>query len=412
MVAARSRAVNRGRQGGEILKTDLSNREARRIALAAQGFADRAPAGRIDSRHFDRLFDRVKVVQLDSVNVAVRAHYMPAFSRLGPYPPERLDAYAYRKRRLFEAWGHVASLLPVEHYPLLRHRMEAAGARVAHAFGERGDYVEAVYREVAERGPLSASDLRDPGRPRNRPWWGRSDGKRALEWLFAAGRLAASRGGNFVRFYDLTERVIPAHVLSLPAPETADAQRELLRLAGGALGIATAADLADYYRIRMPQARPRLQELVEEGELLAARVEGWSRPAFLRREARTPRRMRAGALLSPFDSLIWHRDRTERLFGFHYRIEIYVPEPERQYGYYVYPFLIGDALAARVDVKADRARGALLVRGAYREAGSDPDVVAVALAAQLRSMASWLKLGKVIVERRGNLAARLRRAAG
>ena len=193
------------------LKTDLSNREARSIALAAQGFADRPPAGRVDSRHFDRLFDRVKVVQLDSVNVAVRTHYMPAFSRLGPYPRERFDAYAYGRRRLFEAWGHVASLLPVEHYPLLRHRMEDARSRSIRSFGqERRAYVEEICREVAERGPLAVSDLRDQGRNRSRPWWGRSDGKLALEWLFATGRLAASRRGNFTRVYDLAERVIPA----------------------------------------------------------------------------------------------------------------------------------------------------------------------------------------------------------
>ena len=193
------------------LKTDLSNREARSIALAAQGFADRPPAGRVDSRHFDRLFDRVKVVQLDSVNVAVRTHYMPAFSRLGPYPRERFDAYAYGRRRLFEAWGHVASLLPVEHYPLLRHRMEDARSRSIRSFGrERRAYVEEICREVAERGPLAVSDLRDQGRNRSRPWWGRSDGKLALEWLFATGRLAAARRGNFTRVYDLAERVIPA----------------------------------------------------------------------------------------------------------------------------------------------------------------------------------------------------------
>lgn len=353
------------------------------------------------------------MVQLDSVNVAVRTHYMPAFSRLGPYARERLDAYAYRRRRLFEAWGHVASLLPVEHYPLLRHRMQAAASRAAPAFAAgRAGYVDAVYREVAERGPLSVSDLRDQGRPRSGPWWARSDGKRALEWLFAAGRLAASRSGNFARVYDLTERVIPAQALARPVPAAPDAQRELLRLAGGALGVATAADLADYYRIAMRQAWPRLQELVEAGELTAARVEGWDRPAFLHRGARPPRRLRAGALVSPFDSLIWRRDRTERLFGFRYRIEIYVPEPERRYGYYVYPFLLGDALAARVDLKADRARGVLRVRGAYREPGCDPDAAAAGLAAQLRSMASWLELKAVIVERRGNLAARLRRAAG
>ena len=397
------------------LKTDLSNREARSIALAAQGFADRPPAGRVDSRHFDRLFDRVKVVQLDSVNVAVRTHYMPAFSRLGPYPRERFDAYAYGRRRLFEAWGHVASLLPVEHYPLLRHRMEDARSRSIRSFGqERRAYVEEICREVAERGPLAVSDLRDQGRNRSRPWWGRSDGKLALEWLFATGRLAASRRGNFTRVYDLAERVIPEQVLAAPAPapETRDAQRELLRLAARAHGIGDAADLADYYRIRMPQARPLLQELVEEGELLEATVEGWSRPAYLHRDARTPRRIDANALLSPFDSLIWFRERTERLFGFRYRIEIYVPEPERQYGYYVFPFLTGDTLAARVDLKSDRARGALLVRGAYLEEGSDAGAVAGELATNLEAMAAWLELDEVIVGRRGNLASPLRRAVG
>ena len=390
------------------LKTDLSNREARRIALAAQGFADRPPAGRVDSRHFDRLFDRVKVVQLDSVNVAVRTHYMPAFSRLGSYPRERFDAYAYGRRRLFEAWGHVASLLPVEHYPLLRHRMEDAQSR---SFGrEQRAYVDAIRREVAERGPLAVSDLRDQGRNRSRPWWGRSDGKLALEWLFATGRLATSRRGNFMRVYDLAERVIPPEVLAAPAPATRDAQRELLRLAARAHGIGDAGDLADYYRIRVPQARPLLRELVEAGELLEARVEGWDRPAYLHRDARVPRRVGASALLSPFDSLIWRRERTERLFGFHYRIEIYVPEPERQYGYYVFPFLAGDTLAARVDLKADRARGALLVRGAYLEEGCDAGAVAGELATNLQAMAAWLALGEVKVGRRGTLAAALARA--
>ena len=395
------------------LKTDLSNREARSIALAAQGFADRPPAGRVDSRHFDRLFDRVKVVQLDSVNVAVRTHYMPAFSRLGPYPRERFDAYAYGRRRLFEAWGHVASLLPVEHYPLLRHRMEDARSRSIRSFGqERRAYVEEICREVSERGPLAVSDLRDQGRNRSRPWWGRSDGKLALEWLFATGRLAASRRGNFTRVYDLAERVIPPQVLAAPAPETRDAQRELLRLAARAHGIGDAADLADYYRIRMPQARPLLQELVEEGELLEATVEGWSRPAYLHRDARTPRRIDANAMLSPFDSLIWFRERTERLFGFRYRIEIYVPEPERQYGYYVFPFLTGDTLAARVDLKADRSSGALLVRGAYLEEDCEAGAVAGELATDLEAMVAWLELDEVIVGRRGNLASPLRRAVG
>ena len=349
-------------------------------------------------------------MQLDSVNVAVRTHYMPAFSRLGPYPRERFDAYAYRRPRLFEAWGHVASLLPVEHYPLLRHRMEEAQSR---SFGrEQRAYVEAIRREVAERGPLAVSDLRDQGSCGGGPWWGRSEGKLALEWLFATGRLATARRGNFTRVYDLAERVIPPEVLAAPAPATREAQRELLRLAARACGIGDAGDLADYYRIRVPQARPLLRELVEEGELLEASVEGWSRPAFLHRDARMPRRIGASALLSPFDSLIWRRERTERLFGFHYRIEIYVPEPERQYGYYVFPYLTGDTLAARVDLKADRARGALLARGAYLEEGCDAGAVAGELATNLQEMAAWLELSEVQVGRRGNLAAPLRRAVG
>ena len=379
------------------LKTDLSNREARSIALAAQGFADRPPAGRVDSRHFDRLFDRVKVVQLDSVNVAVRTHYMPAFSRLGSYPREHFDAYAYGRRRLFEAWGHVASLLPVEHYPLLRHRMEDARSRSIRSFGrERRAYVEEICREVAERGPLAVSDLRDQGRNRSRPWWGRSDGKLALEWLFATGRLAAARRGNFTRVYDLAERVIPR----------AGARRAGARDAGRATG-AAAPGRAQAHGIG-DAGRPRrlLPHRHAAGAAAPARaggggraaggerVEGWSRPAYLHRDARTPRRIGASALLSPFDSLIWRRDRTERLFGFRYRIEIYVPAPERQYGYYVFPFLTGDTLAARVDLKADRARGVLLVRGAYLEAGCDAGAVAAELATNLQAMASWLEAGR------------------
>ena len=273
-----------------------------------------------------------------------------------------------------------------------------------------GDYVEAVYREIAGQGPLAVSDLPDPGRNRNRPWWGRSDGKLALEWLFATGRLAASRRANFVRVYDLVERVIPAHLVSAPVPREQDARRELLRLAGRALGVGTLADLADYYRIRTPQARPRVRELVEEGELAEVRVEGWSQPGYLHREARFPRQAGACALLSPFDSLIWFRDRTERLFDFRYRIEIYVPAPQRQYGYYVFPFLTGERMAGRVDLKADRAAGVLIARGAYLEAGCEAGEVAAGLGVQLESMAVWLGLSEVIVERRGNLARPLRRA--
>lgn len=357
------------------------------------------------------MFNRVKLVQLDSVNVAVRTHYMPAFSRLGSYQRERFDDYAYGKPRLFEAWGHEASLLPVEHYPLMRHRMETARKRSIDSLSrEHHAYVEAVYEEVVDRGPLAASELSNQGCSGGSSWWGRSDGKIALERLFSTGRLVASRRDNFIRVYDLPERVISAQVLAAPSPDTRDAQRELLRLAAHAHGIGEAHDLADYYRIRTPQARPLLQELVEEGQLLEANVEGWSRPAYLCPRARLPRRIRASSLLSPFDSLIWFRDRIERLFGFRYRIEIYVPAPERKYGYYVFPFLMGNNLAARVDLKSDRMRGDLMVRGAYIEKGYDKEAVAAELATNLEAMAEWLGLNNVVVRRRGSLASLLSQA--
>ncbi len=397
--------------GAIPLKTTLSRAEARRVALAAQGFADGKPTGRIDSRLFDRLLSRIKVVQLDSVNVSVRTHYVPAFSRLGQYRLDRFDNYAYSKRKLFEGWGHVASLMPVEDYPLMRHRMDEANPwpRLRSFIRENSGLIEGVYAQVAERGPLTVSDLQEPGR-RSGPWWGLSDGKIALEWLFQTGRLAASRRGNFVRLYDLTERAIPASALDIPAPSRQDAQRDLLRRSAQALGVGTLSDIADYYRIKTPQARPRLLELVEQGELVKARVEGWRQPAYLYREAKLPRQIEARALLSPFDSLIWFRERTERLFDFFYRIEIYVPKPKRQYGYYVYPFLLGDELVARVDLKSDRAGGALIVRGAFLEEGRDAGAVSAALAAKLAEMADWLGLQRVVVERHGDLAAPLRSA--
>ena len=346
------------------MKVALARAEARRIALAAQGFAGKEPSGRTDSRHYDRLLRHVKLLQLDSVNVAVRAHYMPAFSRLGPYPREQLDGYAYRKSRLFEGWGHVASLLPMEHYPLLRHRMETARPwpRLEGLIEEQRTYIDSVREQVADRGPLTVSDL-DDGGDRNGPWWGLSRGKIALEWLFHNGALAGTRTGNFTRVYDLAERVIPQRFFDLPALSRADAQREMLKLGAEAMGVGTLADLADYYRIKVPEARPRVQELVEEGVLNEASVEGWPQPAYLHKDARLPRRAGATAIVSPFDSLVWFRDRTERLFDFLYRIEIYVPKPKRQYGYYVYPFLHNGELVARVDLKSDRANGVLLVPG-------------------------------------------------
>ncbi len=393
------------------MKATLTRAEARRIALAAQGFTAKRPSGRTDSRHYDRLLRHVKLLQLDSVNVAVRAHYMPAFSRLGPYPREQLDDYAFRKSRLFEGWGHVATLLPMEHYPLLRHRMESARPwpQLEGLIKEQRAYIELVRDQVAARGPLTVSDLEDGG-DRNGPWWGLSPGKIALEWLFHNGALAATRRGNFTRVYDLAERVIPAGFLNSPALTRPDAQREMLSLAAEALGVGTLADIADYYRIKVPEARPRLRELVEEGVLGEVSVEGWQQPAYMHKDARLPRRADATAIVSPFDSLVWFRDRTERLFDFLYRIEIYVPKPRRQYGYYVYPFLHNGELVARVDLKADRPNGVLLVQAAYLEEGRDAGEVSAALAVELTSMAEWLGLRHVAVEYRGDLAGALKQA--
>ncbi|MCE2494425.1 MAG: YcaQ family DNA glycosylase [Alphaproteobacteria bacterium] len=393
------------------MKVSLTRAEARRIALAAQGFTGKKPSGRVDARHYDRLLRHVKLLQLDSVNVAVRAHYMPAFSRLGPYPSEQLDDYAYRKSRLFEGWGHMASLLPMDHYPLLSHRMERARPwpRLEGLIKEQRAYIDSVRDQVAARGPLTVSDL-DDGGDRNGPWWGLSRGKIALEWLFHNGSLAATRRGNFTRVYDLADRVIPPGVLNMQALSKTEAQREMLRLAAEAHGVGTLTDLADYYRIKVPEARPRLSELIEEGVLKEVSVEGWPQTAYMNKDARLPRRANATAIVSPFDSLVWYRDRTERLFDFLYRIEIYVPKPKRQYGYYVYPFLHNGELVARVDLKADRSNGVLLVQAAYLEKGRDAGEVAPALASELTSMAEWLGLRHVAAKPSGDLAGALGQA--
>lgn len=396
-------------------KESLSPNEARRIALAAQGFADRSPAGRVDRRHLHRVLDRIGVLQLDSVNVLVRSHYLPLYSRLGPYPVSLLDRTAYRHRELFEYWGHMASLLPVAVQPLFRWRMEQghqdAWGSMVREYRERPAYVQGVLRQVRERGPIAASELEDPG-ARSSAWWGWGHGKAALEWLFWTGQVAAVRTGNFERRYDLPERVLPPEVLAAPTPSEEEAHRRLLLISARAMGVATAADLADYFRIRLAQARPRLAELVEDGALLPVTVRGWRDPAYLHPEARLPRWVRAGAVLSPFDSLVWFRARAERLFGFRYRISIYTPAHLREHGYYVLPFLLGDRLTARVDLKADRKAGALAVQAAHLEPDADRGAVASNLAAELRRVASWLGLERVRVADRGDLARDVRAALG
>ena len=395
---------------------ELSLAAARRIALAAQGFLDPQPPGTPDRRHLRRVLARVGLLQIDSVNVVVRSHYLPLFSRLGPYPRTLLDRAAYADHELFEYWGHEASLLPVALHPALRWRMARAAEQFetwggpARLARERPDYIAAVLAEVAARGPIGAGEL-DGERPRRTgPWWDWHDAKIALEWLFWTGRVTTADRRSFERRYDLTERVLPRVALEAPTPSVPDAQRDLVRIAARAHGIGTEADLRDYFRLGAADSRARVAELVEAGELLPVRVQGWRQPAYLHRDARMPRRVAARALLSPFDSLIWERARTERLFGFRFRLEIYTPAPKRVHGYYVLPFLLGDALVARVDVKADRAAGTLRVLAGYAEEDAPPGT-AEELAAELRSLAGWLGLGRVAVHDRGDLARALQSMA-
>jgi hypothetical protein len=394
----------------------LSAAEARRLALAAQGFARRRNDGRSSWPRIAAAIDDMGLLQLDSVNVLVRSHYLPVFSRVGDYDRAALDRRGFAngaRRQLFEYWAHEASLLPLRLHPLVRWRMDRArrlvGMNRDYAdFVRNGRrYIEAVKREVAERGPVAAADLEDPGE-RSGPWWGWHKGKGALEYLFRTGEVtSAHRRGAFERVYDLTERVLPADVLALPTPSEADAIRELAAAGAAAFGIATELDIRDYFRLPVDQARRAIAELVEEGRLLPATVDGWDRPAYLAAGATAPRRIAATALLSPFDPLVWFRARTERLFDFHYRIEIYTPREKRRFGYYVLPFLHDGRLRARVDLKAERAEGALHVLGAHAEAGAEPQRVAPALAAELQRLANWLELGTIRIARRGDLAAPL-----
>jgi hypothetical protein len=383
--------------------------QARRYALAAQGLGAARPSGRVDVRHFRRVIARVGVVQLDSVNVFSRTHYLPFFSRLGAYERGALDSWLWGSGEVFEYWGHMASVLPIDLYPMFRWRMDRGWiwSPAEQLLADEPGYLDSVLDQVHRRGPLQTSDLDDPGKRGSNGMWDWSNGKIALEMLFVQGKVAAAARPNFVRMYDVAERVIAAEHLGAPIPEPAEAQSELLRRSARALGIATAEDLADYFRIRMPQARPLIERLASRGELIEVEIPGWDRVAYLHPEATLPRRVEGRALLSPFDNLIWYRDRVERLWDFFYRIEIYVPEPKRVHGYYVLPFLLDGALVARVDLKTDRKAGALLVRGAFAEPGVDGARVGRELRAELEEVASWLGLSEVRVAANGDLAARL-----
>lgn len=386
----------------------ITPKVARRIALAAQGFGRARPTAPGRS-HVRDLARRLGVIQIDSVNVVTRTHYLPAFSRLGDYPREALEAEAWGARRsLFEYWGHEASLLPMELQPLLRWRMERAqdGAMWTglSRFGrEKRAYIDGVLAEIERRGPVTGADFAEG--PRGAPgWWSWSDGKRALEWLFWAGLITTKTRKGFERVYDLTERALPARIVDAPTPEAADAVRELVRLSARATGVATAADLRDYFRLPLEDAKRAVGELVEAGELTPVTVKGWRQPAFLASGAKTPRKVTGAVLLSPFDNLIWARDRTERLFGVKVRLEIYTPAHKRAHGYYVLPFLEDEAITARVDLKSDRKAGTLLVQAAWREPDATPDTAA-RLAGELQRMAGWLGLDQgVEVVGKGDLA--------
>ncbi|MCX2965417.1 winged helix-turn-helix domain-containing protein [Gordonia aquimaris] len=397
----------------------LSIHQARRIALAAQGFTDRLPTVAPTLAHLRRVVGRTRLLQMDSVNIAVRAHYMPLFSRLGVYDMQLLDRAAWRPRHrsrlLAESWAHEAALIPIEDWPLFGWRRdEFRDGRYRYTrevMRNNRELACDVHDVIAECGPSTPKQIEDhlgiervPGQPGG--WWHRGDVKHVCEAMFAAGDLSAVRNENFARHYDLAERVIGAGVTA--RVDRADAHRELTAQAGRALGVATIADLADYYRTKTADVRPAVDDLVDSGVLTPVAVAGWRDTAYLHADARIPRRVERSAILSPFDPLIFYRPRTERLFDFHYRIEIYVPEHKRVHGYYVLPYLMDDDIVARVDLKADRRERTLRVLGAFLEDERPRTVVAERLADNLRHMAGWLGLDDVVVGGRGDLAGALR----
>ena len=394
------------------IRSTLSRPEARRIVLAAQGFTDPRPRGTPDVRALRRVLARIGLLQIDSVNVLVRAHYLPLYSRLGPYPTALLDrAFNEPPRELFEYWAHVASLVPVATQPHLRWRMaqaEGAWGGIRSIKAQKPDLVDRVLAEVRERGPISAGEIEhDVPRPTDNWGWNWNEVKQALEYLFYAGEVTSAGRRGFQRMYDLTERVLPPEVVATPTPEPAEAHRELTRIAARAHGVASEPCLRDYFRLPPGDSQAAVASLVDDGELVPVTIDGWDRPCYLHRDAVLPRRVHARALVSPFDSLVFERARTEAIFGFHYRIEIYVPQPKRVYGYYVLPFLLGDRFAARVDLKADRKAGVLRVQASHGEPDAPPETAAE-LAAELAQMASWLELDEIDVVQRGDLAAALR----
>jgi uncharacterized protein YcaQ len=400
---------------------DISSAEARRLALASLGFGG-PRSKQAGVAHVRSTANRLGAIQVDSVNVLARAHYLPTFSRHGQYAMSILDDLAHTKRELFEYWGHAACLLPMEIYPLMRWRMENQIENWSGIDAKRRTYIEAVFQEIAERGPIAAGDISIGGKSTG-PWWGWSDGRQAVEFLFRQGRIALAGRKNFERLYDLSERVIPAATLTAPRVVERDAKKELIVRAARAMGVGTAKDIAQYFHVdgfwdrngvggRKPASNMRalFDELEEDQRLERVSVEGWKQPGYVVPGVKIPKSIDTRAVVSPFDPLMWERSWTRAVFGFEYQIEIYVPAPKRVYGYYVLPFLLGDAFAARVDLKADRKSSTLIVHSAYREPGRSESDVASALADELRLVARWLSLDAVKIGRKGDLARSLGRA--
>ncbi|WP_268797292.1 winged helix-turn-helix domain-containing protein [Pseudomonas huanghezhanensis] len=396
----------------------LSLKQARRVALAAQGFNGRQPPAQIKASHVRQLIERLGVLQIDSVNALVRSHYLPLFSRLGTYSQSLLDEAAWsqgRHRTLFEYWGHEASLLPVSFYPLMRWRMQRAlqGEGIYQQMAKFGREQQAtigrVLQTVRDQGALGAGSI-STRQERAGPWWDWSAEKHALEWLFAAGEVTVAGRRGFERLYDLPERVLPSAVLNHAEMSEGEAQRGLLLHAVKALGVGTEKDIRDYFRQDSAPAKAGLAELVEAGLIEAVRVEGWKQPAYALTGLKVPRKIEASALLSPFDSLVWERARTERLFDFRYRLEIYTPQIKRVYGYYVLPFLYNEHIAARIDLRAARAGGRLAVHAVHEESSGLDEQGMQALARNLRQLADWLGLPQIQISCQRASAARLRLA--
>jgi len=395
----------------------LSIAQARRVALAAQGFSFADRTATVTWAHMGPMIRRLNLLQIDSVNVVTRSHYMPLFSRLGAYAQQTLDTRAFgrtKQRALFECWAHEASLLPMDLHPLMRWRMARARAgngtyKSMDQFGkDEQAYVKQVHDFVTRNGPTVASEVPGGGKAEG-GWWGWSKGKLALETLFDQGLVTTASRDGFERLYDIPERVIPAEVLALPTPGEKDAIRQLLELSARAHGVGTEIDLRDYFRLPIPETRAALAELVEDGVLIPVSVEGWKQQAYLHRDARIPRKAGGTALLSPFDPMVWERARAERLFSFHYRIEIYTPAAKRKFGYYVMPLLHHDRIVGRICMKADRQSGVLRANASHHEPHADPAETAAALAEELKLMAGWLGLGDVAAGPSGNLARALRK---